>query len=236
MRAARLHGLWRMQAENGAHDWLKIGTWHRACAQIYQRISKSGFEFFETIARDQKLNGFPNFALHMREIESNNCVWHDHAVFAHLAVEADVEAESAQAVITVGDADERAEHVWAFAEALKCVMHIAERMQELEFATASQALRQLARNGDAKGVRTMLDELGQRFDQHPWLKDKLARLRILAEQDAELMSKEVMFSHRKMSSRLSARHEVAYSMDETNSVMPAFLRKKAEEGRGRRQK
>jgi hypothetical protein len=49
-----------------------------------------------------------------------------------------------------------------------------------------------------------------------------------------MMSKEVMFSQRKMSSRLNARHENSYSMDETLSVMPAFLRKKAEECKGRK--
>ena len=114
--------------------------------------------------------------------------------------------------------------------------YVASRLQELEFGTASQALRELARRGDARGVQAMLDELERRFGQHPWLKDKLARLRILAEQDAEMMSKEVMFSQRKMSSRLNARHEVSYSMDETHSAMPSFLRKKAEEGKGRQQK
>ena len=114
--------------------------------------------------------------------------------------------------------------------------YVASRLQELDFGTASQALRELARRGDARGVQAMLDELERRFGQHPWLKDKLARLRILAEQDAEMMSKEVMFSQRKMSSRLNARHEVSYSMDETHSAMPSFLRKKAEEGKGRQQK
>lgn len=114
--------------------------------------------------------------------------------------------------------------------------YVASRLQELEFGTASQALRELARRGDARGVQAMLDELERRFGQHPWLKDKLARLRILAQQDAEMMSKEVMFSQRKMSSRLNARHEVPYSMDETHSAMPSFLRKKAEEGKGRQQK
>ena len=114
--------------------------------------------------------------------------------------------------------------------------YVASRLQELEFGTASQALRELARRGDARGVQAMLDELERRFGQHPWLNDKLARLRILAEQDAEMMSKEVMFSQRKMSSRLNARHEVSYSLDETHSAMPSFLRKKAEEGKGRQQK
>lgn len=45
-----------------------------------------------------------------------------------------------------------------------------------------------------------------------------------------------MGSQRKMSSRLNARADVMYSVDETNSVMPAFLRKKVEEGKWRRQK
>ena len=112
--------------------------------------------------------------------------------------------------------------------------YVASRLQELEFGTASQALRELARRGDALGVQAMLDELERRFGQHPWLKDKLVRLRILAERDAEMMSKEVMFAQRKMSSRLNASYEMAYSADETHSAMPSFLRKKAEEGKGRK--
>ena len=112
--------------------------------------------------------------------------------------------------------------------------YVFSRLQELEFGTASQALRELARRGDTRGVQGMLDALERRFAQHPWLRDKLARLRILAEQDAEMMSKEVLFSQRKMSSRLSASYEMAYSADETHSAMPSFLRKKAEEGKGRK--
>ena len=112
--------------------------------------------------------------------------------------------------------------------------YVQGRLQELEFATASQALRDLARRGDAMGVQRTLDELERRFGQHPWLNDKLRRLRQLAEDDVEMMSKEVRFSERKMSRRLNANFEMAYSMDETNSTMPSFLRKKAEEGKGRR--
>jgi len=56
----------------------------------------------------------------------------------------------------------------------------------------------------------------------------------LADRDPEMMSKEARFSSRKMSKRLVANMEVAFSADETNSDMSAFLRKKSEEGRGRR--
>ena len=55
-------------------------------------------------------------------------------------------------------------------------------------------------------------------------------LRILAGLDAEMMSKEVVFSRRKMSGRLSATHEVADSMDETQSATLAFF---AQESGGR---
>lgn len=49
-----------------------------------------------------------------------------------------------------------------------------------------------------------------------------------------MMVKEVRFSMMKMNTRLTAKEEVAYSMDETNLAMPAFLRKKSEEGKGRK--
>ena len=48
-----------------------------------------------------------------------------------------------------------------------------------------------------------------------------------------MMSKEVRFNSRKMSKRLVANNEMADSADETNFCMPAFLRKKDEEGKGR---
>ena len=46
------------------------------------------------------------------------------------------------------------------------------------------------------------------------------------------MSKEARFSSSKMSKRLVANSEVTFSADETNSDMPAFLRKTSDEGRG----
>ncbi len=60
-------------------------------------------------------------------------------------------------------------------------------------------------------------------------------LRELAARDPEMMRKEVRFSAMRMSGRLSAKSEVRYSVDETDMVIPAFLRKKGQEGRGRKQ-
>jgi Ca-activated chloride channel family protein len=81
----------------------------------------------------------------------------------------------------------------------------------------------------------LFKDLESRFAQHPWLQDKLQRLRELADRDPEMMSKEVRFSAMRMSSRLSAKSESRYSADETDLAIPAFLRKKSQEGRGRQQ-
>lgn len=108
------------------------------------------------------------------------------------------------------------------------------RLLEVAFAKDSQTLRQLAHEGRSEQTRAFMDELQKRFGHHPWLQDKLARLRALAEDDLEMMAKEVHYSAMRMSSRNVAKSEMAYCMDETESVRPAFLRKKAEEGKGRR--
>ena len=59
------------------------------------------------------------------------------------------------------------------------------------------------------------------------------RLRELADRDPEMMSKEARFSSRKMSKRLVGFDDMPFGGDETNLAMPAFLRKKSEEGKGR---
>lgn len=107
------------------------------------------------------------------------------------------------------------------------------RLQEVEFGQSSQALRKLVQDGDIKAARTLMKALEKQFGKNPWLQAKLERLRELAEHDPEMMSKEVMFSSVRFSQRLVAREEVAFSGDETQSAMPAYLRKKSEEGKGR---
>jgi len=120
-------------------------------------------------------------------------------------------------------------------QALPADSAVHDRLQEVEFAQASQALRTLMQNGDARAARKLLKELEARFAKHPWLQDKLQRLRELAERDPEMMGKELRFSAMRMSSRLAAKSEVRYSADETDQAMPAFLRKKSQEGKGRKQ-
>lgn len=108
------------------------------------------------------------------------------------------------------------------------------RLQEVDFAKSSLELSRLVNAGNVTAARALVKDLEKRFGQHPWLQAKLTRLRELADRDPEMMSKEARFSSRKMSKRLVSNSEVAFSMDETNSEMPAFLRKKSEEGKGRK--
>ena len=112
---------------------------------------------------------------------------------------------------------------------------VQRRTLELEFAQASQELRVLVQTSDIEGVRRLMAKLKRRFGHHPWLADKLEHMQVLSDRDAEMFSKEVYFSAMKMSTRLSAKQEILYSIDETLNAGPAFLRKKAEEGKGRKQ-
>jgi Ca-activated chloride channel homolog len=112
------------------------------------------------------------------------------------------------------------------------------RLEELAFAKASEHLRQLAKDGDGKATQQALDVLEKRFGHHPWLNAKIEQLRQLADQDSEMMAKEVRYSMMRMSRRLVSKEEMAYDGDETHvseSIMPSFLRKKLSEGKGKNQ-
>jgi Ca-activated chloride channel homolog len=112
------------------------------------------------------------------------------------------------------------------------------RLEELAFAKASEQLRQLAKDGDQHATKRALDVLEKRFGHHPWLNAKIEQLRQLADEDSQMLSKEVHYSMVRMSRRLVSKKETAYAGDETDineSVMPSFLRKKVSEGIGKKQ-
>lgn len=111
---------------------------------------------------------------------------------------------------------------------------VERRLLEVEFGKASDDLRHLAREGDNTATRRALEQMEERFGHHPWLKAKMEQMRRLAKEDMQMMLKEVSYSAMRMSKSLASRSEVMFSLDETESDMPAFLRKKKSEGRGRR--
>jgi Ca-activated chloride channel family protein len=112
------------------------------------------------------------------------------------------------------------------------------RLEELAFAKASDQLRQMAKDGDRQATQQALDVLEKRFGHHPWLSAKIEQLRQLADQDGQMLAKEVSYSMMRMSRRLVSKEEMAYAGDETHiseSVIPSFLRKKVNEGKGKKQ-
>jgi Ca-activated chloride channel family protein len=112
------------------------------------------------------------------------------------------------------------------------------RLEELAFAKASEHLRQLAKDGDPQATQQALDALEKRFGHHPWLSAKIEQLRQLADEDGQMLAKEVSYSMMRMSRRVVSKEEMAYAGDETHiseSVMPSFLRKKVSEGKGKKQ-
>lgn len=113
---------------------------------------------------------------------------------------------------------------------------VLRRYQEVEFALASQVLRQLVEKGDMNAAQIVMADLEQRFAQNAWLSGKLERLREMAQRDPQMMSKELHFNSMRMSRRLVAKSEIAFCVDETDSDIPAFLRKKLEEGKGRKRR
>lgn len=112
---------------------------------------------------------------------------------------------------------------------------VAARLLEVKLGETSAKARRFIQQGDLTSAKHLLDLAAAEFEGHPWLKVKLARLRELAQRDAAMASKEMMFSSIKMSRRLASAEETHFSIDETESVdVPAFLRRKGSEGSGRR--
>jgi Ca-activated chloride channel family protein len=112
---------------------------------------------------------------------------------------------------------------------------VEQRLQEVNFGAVATQVRGLLVDGDIKGAKAKLDQMEVVAADHPWLRDKLAHLRKLVDADAVMAAKEIRYSGKKMSSRLASVEEARYCMSETdNSEVPAFLRRKASEGTGRR--
>ena len=111
---------------------------------------------------------------------------------------------------------------------------VAQRLLEVQFGEAGAQVRSLLLAGDMEASKTLLSTMEANAEQHPWLKDKIARLKTLVQRDVAMASKELRYSSAKMSSRLASQGDIRFSVDETNSTnVPAYLRRKGSEGSGR---
>ena len=111
---------------------------------------------------------------------------------------------------------------------------VARRVVELDAADALAAV-QVAIVADNWPLAEQLLEAAQgRFAQHEWAAAILATMkRLVGERNARLASKEVVYARRSMSGRLASTEE-ANSIDYDALSVPAFLRRKAEQGKGER--
>jgi hypothetical protein len=112
---------------------------------------------------------------------------------------------------------------------------VAQRLLEVQFGESGARVRSLLLAGDTTAAQELLARMEASAATHPWPKDKVQRLKELAERDAVLAQKELSYSRMKMSSRLSSAEMAQYSVDETSRTgIPSFLRRKTSEGKGRK--
>jgi Ca-activated chloride channel homolog len=121
-------------------------------------------------------------------------------------------------------------------EALPTDEVVARRAMELDAADALLALRDAVAADDWPLARYLVDAASTRFAGHAWAAAILATMRrLVGARDKRLAGKEAMFARRAMSVRLSAREESQFlPADELD--LPAFLRRKGEQGKGQPRK
>ena len=96
-------------------------------------------------------------------------------------------------------------------------------------------MRSLLVAGDTTAAEKLLAQMETAAASHPWLKDKVQRLKELAARDAVMAQKELSYGRMKMSSRLASAEMAQYNVDETSRTdIPSFLRRKRSEGKGRK--
>lgn len=111
---------------------------------------------------------------------------------------------------------------------------VTRRLVELAAAEALSRMRALANQGDWAAVDRLLEEAMRQFVCNEWVAAVLAAMMEIAQgRSRERMMKEAMYSSAKLRSRLSAKNEdVSFSVAEESIDVPAYLRRKASQGKG----
>lgn len=108
---------------------------------------------------------------------------------------------------------------------------VTARQTELAAGKILTRAREAAAVGDWATIEQLLDEARKRFADHPWVMEVLEGISELAKnRDVARLSKEAMYSSRKMSSRVSAKVEEPMAMM-AEAALPSFLRRKRAQGK-----
>jgi Ca-activated chloride channel family protein len=111
---------------------------------------------------------------------------------------------------------------------------VTRRVLELEAAEALGAVREAIEADDWPKAEQLANDAAVRFAPHDWAAAVLASIRrLIGERDTRLASKEAAYAGRSMNTRLSVRNEPRFSAADEDSI-PAFLRRKPEQGKGQR--
>jgi Ca-activated chloride channel family protein len=110
---------------------------------------------------------------------------------------------------------------------------VARRLVELAAADALVAMRHAASAGDWAGVDALLEEASRQFAGNGWVAAVLEAMRsIAASRERERAMKEMMYSSSKFRSRLADKAESVVFCAAMSPDAPAYLRRKAEQGKG----
>jgi Ca-activated chloride channel family protein len=119
-------------------------------------------------------------------------------------------------------------------EAMPADPLVVQRLLELDAADAVGEVRAAIEAGDWQRAQQLVDAAAVRFAQHEWASAILATMRrLVGERDGHLAAKEASFSMRSMRGRLLSPVEPNFGVGE-GSDLPVYLRRKAEQGKGRR--
>jgi len=109
---------------------------------------------------------------------------------------------------------------------------VARRFNEVEAADIQREARLFVRDRNWSAVERLMAKLEERARENPWLAETVSYLRKLLERrDHEAMEKELMYSSDKLKNRIAELDDVMMFCADVEAVKPAFLRKKAVQGR-----
>ncbi len=111
---------------------------------------------------------------------------------------------------------------------------IERRRDELDAGDALDLARKLIADGQWDAALAAVEAAQQRFAGNPWCAGILETMRRMVARRDAFMSKEAAYASRSLRNRLASRDEIAFSLDAVSEDnVPAFLRRKPEQGKGR---
>ncbi len=109
---------------------------------------------------------------------------------------------------------------------------VSRRVKEIAASKLLEKSREAARNCNWEEVKSLLEEANLQFKDNPWVKVVIQSMeKLAASKDAQVFTKEAIYSSLRMSSRLASQNESALYSRIVEDHLPSFLRRKAEQGK-----